>query len=333
MPRALYSTFMSFTLSPLNVYEKLRCDKHIKKISLDKPPIFIIGHWRSGTTYLHNLISQDPAFGYPTTFQTVTPGVFLRFEKLIKPLVAASLPPKRPEDDVDLGVDFPQEEEYAMGNLSPYSFYNGWCFPRNMNFYYRFVTMEGVPQKWVDEWKKIYLYYLKKVTVYSQGKQLILKNPSNTARIKLLLEMFPEAQFIHIYRNPYHTFLSMKRNIETEMTLYCVQKPQDITIFEQAMVYLYKKMYTKYFKEKDLIPHGNLVEVKYENLISHPLEVIKKIYQELRLPNFKGSESNFERYIRSQSKIKTHHYMIDDPLKQKIYDYLRLTIDTWGYDV
>ena len=145
MPRLFYSISMSLALSPLNIYEWKCYDKKIKEITIEKPPIFIIGHWRTGTTYLHNLLSQDNQFGYPTTFQTVAPGLFIGSEKLIKPIVVSSLPAKRPQDDVDLGADFPSEEEYAIGNLSPYSFYHGWCFPKNMEFYNKFVYYTGSP--------------------------------------------------------------------------------------------------------------------------------------------------------------------------------------------
>ena len=332
IPRILYSIAMSAAMSPLNVLEKLRFDKKIKGTEI-KPPIFIIGHWRSGTTYLHNLLSQNPNFAYPTTFQTVTPGVFLGSEKLIKPMVEASLPPTRPEDNVPLGADLPQEEEYAMGNLCPYSFYNGWCFPRKMNFYYKFVCMDEVPQRAVEEWKEIYIYYLKKITFANNGKQLVLKNPSNTARIKLLLEMFPDAKFVHIYRNPYHVFLSMKRDIESEMPLYCVQEPRDDGEMEKEMADLYNKMFKKYFEEKKLIPEGNFSEVRYEDLIENPLREVKRVHKELGLPGFDENKDNFVRYIDAQKEIKPHVYNIDKQLKEKIYDYWKLTIDRWGYDV
>ena len=162
-PRLVYSFFLSTALSPLNLYEKIRFDKKIKKVKISKPPVFIIGHWRSGTTYLHNLMAQDKNFLYPTTFQTITPGLFLGSEKLIKPIVKSSLPPKRPQDDVDLDVNYPNEEEYALGNLSPYSFYNGWCFPKNMDYYNKCVLMDEVSKETTEKWKNIYLYFLKKI--------------------------------------------------------------------------------------------------------------------------------------------------------------------------
>ena len=59
IPRMLYSVLMSIVLSPLNVYEKFRFHRRIQETQFKTPPLFIIGHWRSGTTYLHNLITQD----------------------------------------------------------------------------------------------------------------------------------------------------------------------------------------------------------------------------------------------------------------------------------
>jgi hypothetical protein len=330
-PRLVYSFLLSMALSPLNIYERIKFDKKINNTNISKPPVFIIGHWRSGTTYLHNLMAQDKNFIYPTTFQTITPGLFLGSEKLVKPIVKSSLPPKRPQDDVDLDCDYPNEEEYGIGNLSPYSFYNGWCFPKNMEYYNKFVLMEGVSKETIEKWKKIYLYFLKKVYLNSNGQQLLLKNPSNTSRIKILLELFPDAKFIHIYRNPYHVFLSMKRNIEKEMTLYCLQNPKNEELIEKTMVKLYNKMFKKYYEEKKIIKKSNLCEVKYEEFLEKPLNELERIYNQIEIPNFDIKKEIFKNYIDSQSTIKIHNYEHHREKKDLIYGYLKHTIDLWGY--
>lgn len=330
VPRILYSLTMSLLLSPLNLLEKIRFH-NVGQIRLDKAPVFIVGHWRSGTTFLHNILSHDPQFTSPTTFQTVTPGLFLGFENLVKPLVAASLPEKRPEDDVALGADLPQEEEYAMGNLSPYAFYNGWCFPRNMQRYHRYVCMDDVPPRVVEEWKRRYLFFLQKVTAAGHGKRLVLKNPAHTARIRLLVDMFPEAKFVHIYRNPYHVYLSMKRNIETEMTLYCVQNPPDWPTLERWMVSLYQKMFDTYFRDKHLIPAGNLVEIRFEDLIERPLEVTQGIYEEVNLPGFDRARENIRHYLATQRNL-SHSYTFSEDLKTRIFNHFHATIERWGYE-
>src|SRR5665648_1005332 len=103
-----------------------------------------------------------------------------------------------------------------------------------------------------------------------KGKRLILKNPANTARIKLLLELYPEAQFIHIYRNPYVVYMSTKHFYNKMVQAFTFQKISDADL-EDHILWIYKRMMESYFEEKKLIPKGNLVEIKFENLESEPL--------------------------------------------------------------
>ena len=333
IPRLVYSTFMSLLLSPLNVIEHIKYDKTIKKTKIDKPPIFIVGHWRTGSTYLHNTMAQDPQFGYPTTFQTVTPALMLCFEKQIKPIVASSLPETRPQDNVILGADLPQEEEYALGNISPFSYYNGWIFPKNMKKYNDYVDFLHTTEKEKQAFKDIFHYFVQKLTVYYKGKQLLLKNPSNTARIGILHELYPDAKFIHIYRNPYHVYLSMKRNIEKEMTLYNIQNPPPWTVFEKEMVDMYNRMYKTYFDEIKQVPKENTIEVRYETFITEPFDQIKRIYHELNIPGFDSIQESIKKYLDGEKKLKTYRYNIDKETQKKIYGYLRETIDYWEYTI
>lgn len=164
IPRFLYSLSMGCIIGPFRLIEHLKFYKKIEETKIRYPPLFLLGHWRSGTTYLHNLLSQDKQFGFFSTYHAFLPGCFFVGENIFKPIVRASLPKKRPMDDVDMDVDLPQEEEYAVGGLSKYSYYHGWCFPQNMEYYNRFVCFKGVPDSSIEEWKKIYLFLLKKET-------------------------------------------------------------------------------------------------------------------------------------------------------------------------
>ena len=175
IPRIIYSLFLSSTLSPFRIYERIKYDKIIDNVNIDNSPIFLLGHWRSGTTYLHNLFTVDNRFGFFSTFDAYLPGVILGYEKIMKPIVASSIPDKRPMDDVKMDADFPQEDEYAIGAFSPYSYYHGWCFPKNMDFYNRFVCFNDVKKKDIEDWKKIYLYGSK-----TKHKSIILRIYSET---------------------------------------------------------------------------------------------------------------------------------------------------------
>ena len=46
-------------------------------IGIDPTPLFILGHWRSGTTHMHNLLGKDPNHTYPTLWQVIFPDSFL----------------------------------------------------------------------------------------------------------------------------------------------------------------------------------------------------------------------------------------------------------------
>jgi hypothetical protein len=200
-----------------------------------------------------------------------------------------------------------------------------------MEYYNNFVDFNNLKPSTIEEFKEVYLDYVKKVSFAHNHKRLVLKNPSNTSRIKFLLELFPNAKFIHIIRNPYHVYLSMKRNIEKEMILYTVQNPPSWEVFEQSMVNMYKRMFAKYFAEKDLIPKKNLIEIRYEKFIKEPVKQMENIYTRLDLGNFEKNKPIFEKYVDSQKKVKKAVYKIDDELKKHIYNQLKETIDRWDY--
>ena len=98
------------TLAPLQDkrYEKLLANK-----PLEHDPVFILGHWRSGTTFVHNVFSCDSHFGYNTTYQTVFPHLMMWGQPFFKKNMSWLMPDKRPTDNMELAVDLPQEEEFA----------------------------------------------------------------------------------------------------------------------------------------------------------------------------------------------------------------------------
>jgi hypothetical protein len=298
---------------PFRVKDRLLFDRKIWETDIDHDPVFILGHWRSGTTYLHNVLSCDPQFGFFSTFQAYLPGVFLGSERMFKPLVSSSIPNKRPMDDVGMDAEFPQEDQYAVGAMSPYSYYHGWCYPQNMEWYNRYVLMdESVPDRDIMMWKQIYLYLIKKATFACDGKQLVLKNQDNTAKIALLLELFPNAKFLLIQRNPLHLYFSMLKFMRIVIPRYCVQEPPKFSEVEAVMMSLYSRMFRKYLKERSLIPKGNLVEVKYEDFVVNPLAMLKSIYQNLGISHFSKAQPSFSKYIESQKKVVGGSYVIDE---------------------
>ena len=331
LPKALYVTLMVMALTPLRRKEQKFCSTHLSEIAVP-PPIFIIGHWRSGTTFLHYLMGQDPRLAYVSTMETMAPHVFLTNERLLRGVLAHSLPDKRPMDNLEMKADLPYEDEYALANLCPYSFYHGWYFPHNIEYYFdKYVLFNGVPPKVIDEWGQHYTMFLKKIAYKHDGKRILLKSLVNTAKIRVLLKLFPDAQFIHIYRNPYDVYMSTWKLYEKILPIFSFQHIKREP-FDQSIISMYKDLYTRYFKEKHLIPKGNLIELSYEEFIKDPLESLKHLYGSLTLEGFDEAIPFFQRYIKQHENYKKNHYTIDDRIRNKIYEAWKFAFETLGYE-
>ena len=329
-PRLYLTLIVSIIGIPFRIFEHRKFRKKIELSNIINPPIFILGHWRSGTTYLHNLLTQDPQFGYISMLEASFPKSFL-ITNFFKFFMKSFLPKKRPMDNMEMGLDFPQEEEMAIGNLIPFSFYNALYFPEKlMENYYKYICLDYVSKKVLEKWQKAYLYLLKKTTLTVKGKQLILKNPANTTRIGLLLKLFPDAKFIHIYRNPYVVFVSMKNFYKTTIRQFMLQEVS-MSEIEKFILIIYKEMMEKYFREKKLIPKENLIEIKFEDLERDPIGNVERIYKHLKLKGFSRVRNRFEKYLLLLNNYKKNVYTFKKEKINLVNEYWNFTINNWKY--
>ncbi len=332
IPRALFVTLSSALSSPLRIYEQARFKRQIEEQAITDAPIFIIGHWRSGTTYLHHLMSLDTNFSYISTLQAWAPELVLSSRRLIAPILEWMTPNTRPMDNVKLALDYPQEEEFCLANISPFSFYHGWYFPRHMSEYFnQFALFDAVSPDTLNAWKYDYIKVIKIATLRANGQRLLIKNPVNTGRIRILLELFPNAKFIHIYRNPYLVYFSTQRLYQKLLPVVTLQN-FDEDVIEQNILSFYQKIMEKFFIEKHLIPPDNLIEIRYEDLENDPIQELHRIYSQLDLAGFEHIQDIFNTYIQSQCSYQRNSYTTQDhEMMQKIYHHWRFTIDKWHY--
>lgn len=329
--RALFITVVSALTAPLRMYERARYTAEVNRVELREAPIFILGHWRSGTTNLHYLMSQDPQLGYVTMFQMVAPELLFVGEKVLKPAFAKVTPTKRPIDNLPLSIDGVQEEEFGLATMSPHSFYHYWFFPRNLHHYLKtYALFDNAPTAVVDAWKKQHLQMLRKATLNMRGKRLLIKNPTNTGRIKQLLELFPDAKFVHIFRDPYRVFLSMRYMATINHSVSQLQaiSPEEI---EANVLLIYKEVMQQYLRAKALIPAENLVEVRFEDLERNPLDEIRWVYDQLDLPGFAEAEPGFQAYIDSLQGYQKNPLKLSDADIEKVNEHWGFAFDAWGY--
>ena len=273
-----------------------------------KDPVFILGHWRSGTTFLHNLMCLDNNVGYPTTYQTVFPNNIFAFQWLFKPIVKILMPSKRPVDNVKLDADYPQEEEFALNNEYVYSYYNWWYFPNKIKSitdeYLLAITAQA---REVEKFKNNYKRFVKRCLMNTNGKRFISKNPPNTARIDWLLEMYPNAKFIFIHRNPYEVVRSTFNFYKSILPPLQLQSISEEALME-SILYTYSSMIEKYYMDKKMLSDKNLMEISYTDLIDDPKQIIGSIYKNLLQEDFSKIEGAITKTIESKHALKDYNY-------------------------
>ncbi len=331
LTRGTFITLSSIFTTPVRIFFKIKYESKIKNLKIKHSPVIIIGHWRSGTTYLHELFSQDPQFCYVSLWNTLLPEGFLVLEP-IKNFLSNFLPKKRPMDEIKVDIDGPYEEEAGIAVLSPWSFFHCLHFARNAEEQYlKSIHFNNLKPEEINQWKQNYLTFMKTVTYANNGKRLLLKNPANTARITTLLELFPKAKFIHIYRNPYKVYLStikMRNRVLDKLALQNADKEE----IKQQVTENYKRLMKRYFEQKKHIPKENLVDVKYEDLVANPIKEVKKIYVQLDLPDLQSALPEMQKYLDGKKDYKTNVYAIDEEIIQHVKSNWKFTIDLWKYD-
>ena len=305
--------------------------RRAEAISLDPPPVFILGHWRTGTTLLHDLMVCDPRYGAPSTYECVFPNHFLLTERPLAALFGVFLPKRRPQDTMPVGMERPQEEEFAYAILGMGTPYNTMAFPRHGPVDADYLDLEGLSdadrRKWVDG----FLWFHKRLAL-KHGRPLVLKSPPHTARIKLLIELFPNAKFIHLARNPLAVVPS---TVKLWRALYSTQglhnPPRLDGWLEDNVLKTFERLASRYEADRNLIPKNQLVEITMETLAADPKGTLREIYRSLDLGPFEDISTQVDAYLAGREPHQPATYDTAEATRKKIISRLGPYIDRFGY--
>jgi len=325
------SIVVSMIFEIFNGIERLFWKRRIRKFVPAEPPVFIVGPWRSGTTLLHNLLCQDPKASYTTTFHAVFPQILLTQSWWVKPLANYLGPSKRPFDNVRMDMDFPQEEEFGLMNMQPESIYKFFIFPSDFDQIIKDELFTGeLPENKLAAWKKNYHEMIAKASFNTGGSRYISKNPCNIPRLGLLKEMFPDAKFIFIHRNPYKTVESLYRFIlEVFPGVQLQETPADFT--RENVVLLFEQIIRTYLKDRNLIDPQNLVELSMDEFLRDPTGSIRNIYEAFNYDNFEEVAPIFEQYLQNDGQSKSGAYETENETIRLVNLYLSDVLDILGY--
>lgn len=329
-PKIALTSLVTLHNSFAGFFERLLYQRRILDHQV-KAPVFILGHWRSGTTLLHNLLSYDPQFTTTTLYHTLGFHHFLLTEKVVTRLTAPFLPKSRPMDNMEISWDAPQEDEAIICNLSLVSPYLMTAFHSDDSVYGRFFDLRDITPAEKKKWQSAVLYMLKKIS-FVEDKRPLLKSPTHTFRVKALLELFPDAKFIHIVRNPYAVFpsaLHMRKQIFSENGL-CYP---DFSRIDDDFFKTYEALFARLNEDRPLLKPEQFYEVRYEDFEQDIYGGMKRIYEHFQMPGWTDVEPALLARMQSLKEYKKNKFNKMDPdLKRRIYEGCRQTFETYNYD-
>jgi hypothetical protein len=326
---ALLPGFAAYN-SAMGAAERLLYRRAVEQTRIEHPPLFIIGHWRSGTTLLHNLLCLDRQFTYPTMYEVAFPNHFLLSERVMAPLTAPLVPKSRPMDNLPAGWDLPQEDEIALCTMtlvSPYLL----LAVNETDKYEKYYALSDITPEERQRWKDAFVLFLKKLT-YRKNLPVALKSPTHTYRIPLLLEMFPDAKFLYIHRHPYEVHRSTMHLRQTLVYANFLGRPDDRTWTEDVLRQS-KLLFDTYERDRHLIPEGQLHEVRFDDLEEDPVGEMQRVYAELALPGFSDVLPLLEAELPKLRRYKKNAFSsLDLSTKRRIYEQQRHAFDRHDYD-
>ncbi len=307
--------------------EKALCDKpEILETELPTP-VFIVGWMRSGTTFLHTLLAQDPDSRTMPYWESLEP-----------------VPPERGRDN---RYDTVAHMLKQLKGISPY--YQAIhpmapdqaeeCVALFTNVFrtLQFNVQYHVPSyiEWLQEEDprigyRLYLQQLKLVQHHrSHGKRFILKDPTHTVYIKTILELFPDARIIFTHRDPVMALSSM-------CSLYAYSR----AIFSNT-VYprgIGKEIMGSWVTETlepahafgETLP-GRVSHVRHADLVRDPLDAAEEIYRDLGWELTEAARVAMQVFIEADSERRRQHDHVYSPeafgldanaIRERFADYI-----------
>jgi hypothetical protein len=288
-------------------------------------PVFIVGHWRSGTTLLHELLALDDTFAAPTTYACFNPHQFL----LSRHRAPAGTQIARPAGDMTISPTSPQEEDFALLCMGAATPYEAFIFPSAIHDLVAFSDPERMESSARHEWDSAMTWILK-ATAYTCGpeKRIISKSPPHSFRVERLCALFPGATFVRLVRDPSAVFASTLRLWETMWERYALAAPPSRDVLVERVLETGLVLERRLEGAMQSLPEERFATIRYEDLVADPETAVARLYERLALGDPSRMLFRVAAYMQQNSRSKARD---NDQWRSLVQDRWSEMFEQFGY--
>jgi hypothetical protein len=289
------------------VNEWRACSQKIAQAQIRRP-IFITGMPRSGSSFLHELLVEDPGNRAPQVWEVMYPVPARRNgnggerERIRK--TAASLWWFR-------RLAHQPDSVYPMRACSPHECVaiHGYTFmsqefvcTARIRTYEKFLRSTDFTP--VYAWQKRFLQYLE---LGSLPRRWVLKAPDHAYALRELFSIFPDAVIIQTHRNPLEVLRSSIQLTEVLYNLFAWPGNRDELAEREAM--LLAGNMERFIDFRDAHPEmaGRFIDLNYSDLVADPLAAVRRVYEQLNLELTEQAAERMRGLISQRSRYRKHN--------------------------
>ncbi|MGC9358283.1 MAG: sulfotransferase family protein [Anaerolineae bacterium] len=322
--------YTAFPLLELSIWTGLWLDEIFfpgyREVKIEAP-VFIIGNPRSGTTFLHRLLSEDIYnFSSMKTWEMLfAPSITARKalnilavlerhigKPLRKPLLRLQRRWQKANVVHKIALRAPEEDEYLLVHL--WSTLKVWTFAAMLEEAERYTYFDTqISQREKRCIQRFYKRCLQR-HLHAHGvtdKHYLAKNPSYSSMIETLLELFPNARFIYLARNPLEMIPSYISLTEEEWQI--LGDPPEPYMCREWVLEMAKHWYTYPLQRLSYLPQDQYTVVNFHRMVDQLEQVVSEIYERLNLemdPTYR--EALHHRAIEARRHESQHEYSLSE---------------------
>lgn len=316
--------------SPLDLVDRLRSPA-VAPVPDIAPPVLIVGHWRSGTTHLLNVLGRSPALATLPPLAAALPRTFLGLGGFLRRRLEECLPPDRIIDGMPVTATSPQEDELALANMQALSFYHGIFFPRRIEHEFRRgLFFDGCSEAEIARWRHTVAKLAVRLQHTAPGRTLLLKNPAHSGRLDETLKVFPQARLIRVQRNPYVVIESTRRMLATLLSEFALERSHDVDL-GRLVLDTYARMTSETERVLSRLPTGRVARLRFEDFEAAPITELGRLHAELDLPGFEAALPHFRHGLDRASGYRKRRHTFDPSMIRAIHSTLGPLLDRLGY--